>query len=70
MGVGKGYGYRVCYDCIGKSGCKGWCTCLSECVCCHCQTVSDVRAEQHRIQLASLPATGVPRPQRRPGHDG
>jgi hypothetical protein len=60
MGVGKGYGYRVCYDCIGKSGCKGWCTCLSECVCCHCQTVADVRAEQHRIQLTGLPATGSP----------
>jgi hypothetical protein len=51
MGVGKGFGYRVCYDCIGKSGCPGWCTCLSTCVCCHCQTVADVRAEQHRIQL-------------------
>lgn len=51
MGLGKGLGYRVCYDCIGKSGCSGWCTCESKCVCCDCRTVADVRAEQHRIQL-------------------
>jgi hypothetical protein len=51
MGLGKGYGYRVCYDCIGPGGCEDWCTCLSECICCKCRTVTDVRAEQHRIQL-------------------
>jgi hypothetical protein len=50
MGAGNGYGYRICYDCIGKAGCSGWCTCLSGCICCHCQTIADVRAEQHRIQ--------------------
>jgi hypothetical protein len=51
MGTGKGYGYRVCYDCIGASGCTDWCTCLSDCICCNCETVADVRAEQRRIQL-------------------
>jgi hypothetical protein len=50
MGIGRGHGYRVCYDCIGKAGCRHWCTCLSHCVCCHCRTASDVRAEQHRIE--------------------
>ncbi len=28
MGLGKGLGYKVCYDCIGPGGCEGWCTCL------------------------------------------
>jgi hypothetical protein len=51
MGAGKGYGYRVCYDCIGAAGCEGWCTCLSECICCRCETAADVRAEQRRLQL-------------------
>jgi hypothetical protein len=51
MGLGKGYGYKVCYDCKGTSGCPGWCTCLSSCICCNCKSVADVRAEQHRIQL-------------------
>jgi hypothetical protein len=50
MGMGKGYGYKICYDCIGHGGCADWCTCLSECVCCACKTADDVRAEQHRIQ--------------------
>jgi hypothetical protein len=53
MGIGKGYGYRVCYDCISKSGCHHWCTCLGTCVCCDCKTAADVRAEQHRIQLTA-----------------
>jgi hypothetical protein len=56
MNIGNGYGYKICYDCIGKSGCKDWCTCLSQCICCHCMTVTDLRAEQHRIQSeAALP---------------
>ena len=54
MGLGKGYGYKVCYDCIGKGGCHWWCTCLSTCICCNCRTGKDVKAEQHRIQLAEL----------------
>lgn len=52
MGLGKGLGYKVCYDCIGASGCRDWCTCLSECICCHCATPADVRAEQRRLQHA------------------
>jgi hypothetical protein len=52
MNVGRGYGYKVCYDCINSSGCQDWCTCLSECICCHCETVRDLRAEQQRIQSA------------------
>ena len=54
MGLGKGYGYRVCYDCINSAGCQKWCTCQSHCVCCGCQTVADIRAEQHRIQQSGL----------------
>lgn len=50
MGLGKGLGYRICYDCIGRSGCPDWCTCLSECICCRCATPADVRAEQRRVQ--------------------
>ena len=54
MGIGKGYGYKVCYDCIGKGGCHKWCTCLSRCVCCECLTGKDVRAEQQRLQQSEL----------------
>jgi hypothetical protein len=50
MNMGRGYGYKVCYDCIGKSGCKDWCTCLSQCICCGCATVADLRVEQQRVQ--------------------
>ncbi len=52
MNLGEGLGYRVCYDCIGASGCKHWCTCLSACICCHCASTADVRAEQSRLQHA------------------
>jgi len=52
MNLGKGLGYRVCYDCIGAGGCTDWCTCLSECICCHCASPADVRAEQRRLQDA------------------
>jgi hypothetical protein len=48
-GLGKGLGYKVCYDCIGVSGCKDWCTCLSDCICCGCGSPADVRAEQRRL---------------------
>jgi hypothetical protein len=55
MGLGKGgLGYRICYDCINHTGCEYWCTCLSECVCCHCATAGDVRLEQHRIQAQDV----------------
>lgn len=50
--LGKGLGYRVCYDCIGATGCIDWCTCLSECICCGCKTPADVRAERLRLQQA------------------
>jgi hypothetical protein len=53
MNMGHGYGYRVCYDCIGKSGCSDWCTCQSQCLCCECQTMADLRAEQHRQQTSA-----------------
>jgi hypothetical protein len=54
MGLGKGLGYKVCYDCIGASGCKGWCTCLSDCICCGCASPAEIRAEQRRLQHADL----------------
>lgn len=49
MNLGKGLGYKVCYDCIGHGGCKDWCTCLSECICCGCSTPADIKAEQRRL---------------------
>lgn len=53
MNLGKGLGYKVCYDCIGHGGCKDWCTCLSECICCGCSTPADVKAEQRRLAHAA-----------------
>jgi hypothetical protein len=53
MNIGNGYGYKVCYDCKGPGGCEGWCTCLSQCVCCECENVHDLRAEQQRIQATA-----------------
>jgi hypothetical protein len=55
MNLGNGYGYKVCYDCIGKAGCPDWCTCLSQCICCDCLTARDLKAEQRRLQAAGLP---------------
>ena len=55
MNMGNGYGYKVCYDCIGATGCEGWCTCLSACICCHCASPADIRAEQLRLQHVELP---------------
>ncbi len=49
-GLGKGLGYKVCYDCIGPGGCEAWCTCQSACICCHCASPADIRAEQLRLQ--------------------
>lgn len=54
MNLGKGLGYKVCYDCIGAKGCEGWCTCLSACICCRCVSPADVRAEQYRLQHDQL----------------
>jgi hypothetical protein len=54
-GLGKGLGYKVCYDCIGPGGCRKWCTCLSACICCGCASPADIRAEQHRLQHAYGP---------------
>jgi hypothetical protein len=54
MNLGKGLGYKVCYDCIGAGGCEEWCTCLSKCICCGCASPADVRAEQHRLQRADV----------------
>jgi hypothetical protein len=54
-GLGKHHhGIRICLDCIhGKTSsdaaCDGWCTCLTECLCCHCTTAADVKAEQQRM---------------------
>jgi hypothetical protein len=53
MNVGKGYGYKICYDCINRSGCRDWCTCLSQCICCDCESVADLRAEQKRMQVTA-----------------
>jgi hypothetical protein len=54
MNLGKGLGYKICYDCIGASGCEGWCTCLTECICCNCYSPADIRTEQLRLQHLDL----------------
>jgi hypothetical protein len=75
--MGQGYGYKVCYDCIGKSGCRDWCTCQSQCICCGCRTVADLRAEQHRLQahdadsaLVTADVAAVPHEHREPARAG
>ncbi len=55
MNLGNGYGYKICYDCIGKAGCPDWCTCLSQCICCYCESVADLKAEQRRLEATGLP---------------
>lgn len=49
-GLGKGGGYKTCFDCIKGGDCSHWCTCLSECICCGCNTPEDVKVEQRRLQ--------------------
>lgn len=49
-GLGRGYGYETCLDCIRGGNCSGWCTCLTACSCCQCQSPEDVVAEQKRMQ--------------------
>lgn len=49
-GLGHGYGYELCYDCLGPGHCADWCTCLSTCICCQCLTPQDVRQEHKRLQ--------------------
>ena len=45
-GLGHGYGYRICKDCIFRDRCRDWCTCLTDCVCCDCKTAADFKAAQ------------------------
>ena len=54
-GLGRGRGYRMCYDCVRRhpvkhAPCTTWCTCLTECICCHCTTAEEVRSELSRIR--------------------
>jgi len=55
-GLGKGHGYKMCYDCIdhghrnANNRCTDWCTCLTECICCQCTSAEQVRSELSRIQ--------------------
>jgi len=50
-GLGHGYGYRICKDCIFRNRCHDWCTCLTDCLCCDCKTAADFKAEQYRLEL-------------------
>jgi len=52
-GLGHGYGYKICKDCIFRHRCHDWCTCLTECLCCHCKSAADFKAEQYRLEMAS-----------------
>jgi hypothetical protein len=45
-GLGHGYGYRICKDCIFRHRCNDWCTCLTDCLCCNCKSAADLKAEQ------------------------
>jgi len=51
-GLGHGYGYRICKDCIFRHRCNDWCTCLTDCVCCSCKTAADFKAEQLQMQMS------------------
>jgi hypothetical protein len=51
-GLGHGYGYRICKDCIFRDRCRDWCTCLTDCVCCSCRTAEDFKAEQLQMQMS------------------
>ena len=62
MNMGKGYGYKVCYDCINKNGCRDWCTCQSQCICCGCATVADLRTEQQSLQAADAESRPLAEP--------
>ena len=52
-GLGHGYGYKICKDCISRHRCRDWCTCLTECLCCNCKTAADFKEEQHRQMLSA-----------------
>lgn len=52
-GLGHGYGYKICKDCKFRDRCRDWCTCLTDCVCCHCKTAKDFKEEQLRIQMSN-----------------
>ena len=52
-GLGHGYGYKICKDCIFRNRCRNWCTCLTECLCCNCKTAADFKEEQYRLEMLS-----------------
>ena len=52
-GLGHGYGYKICKDCIFRHRCKDWCTCLTECLCCDRKTAAEFKEEQYRIEMLS-----------------
>jgi hypothetical protein len=51
-GLGYGYGYRICKDCIFRDRCYDWCTCLTDCLCCGCKTAEDLKQEQLQMQMS------------------
>jgi hypothetical protein len=52
-GLGHGYGYKICKDCIFRHRCDDWCTCLTDCLCCNCRTAADFREEQYRFEMST-----------------
>jgi hypothetical protein len=50
-GLGHGYGYKICKDCIFRDRCNDWCTCLTDCICCGCRNAADFKEEQYRLQV-------------------
>lgn len=44
-GLGEGFGYRICSDCVIPGDCETTCGCRSKVICKHCTSPADVRAE-------------------------
>jgi hypothetical protein len=44
-GLGEGFGYRLCVDCMLPGDCNSTCGCRSKVICRHCTSAADVKAE-------------------------
>ena len=52
-GLGRGYGYKLCFDCK-RNSCYFWCTCLSATKCRYCTSPADFHKEQARTQALTV----------------
>jgi hypothetical protein len=44
-GLGEGFGYKICIDCVIPGDCDSSCGCRSSVICRHCTSAADVKAE-------------------------